>query len=93
MMTLETENPAHAGGVAGLQKSDRLGGDNQKREHSPNGGQSQGHWVQARALERQSIDCARQGLTQRGADRFLTLALASTYALAARDTALVGGFQ
>lgn len=54
---------------------------------------NQAPWGDARDLERRSIECARQGLGQRGADRFITLALASTYALAARDAALSGAFQ
>lgn len=45
----------------------------------------------AKDFERRSLECARLGLMQRGADRFATLALASTYALAARDAALNAG--
>ena len=93
MMIPKSANPAHAGGVAGLKKSDRLGGDNQKQDHSLNAASPQGHWIEARTLERVSIDRARDGLQMRGAERFIALALASTYALAARDAALVGGFQ
>lgn len=41
-------------------------------------------WHEARSFERQSHDLARAGLTMRGADRFNALALASTFASAAR---------
>lgn len=55
---------------------------------------AQAPWSVARAYERKSRDCIREALSLRGEDRFNALALGSTYALAARDAALmVGGAQ
>ena len=50
-------------------------------------------WDAARRFEQASNVRARDGLQMRGAERFLALALASTYALAARDAALSGVVQ
>lgn len=47
-------------------------------------------WTAARDMERCSILSAREALIMRGAERFQALALASTYAVAARDLALSG---
>lgn len=76
--------------VAGRSVVDCFAGNDKSSAIAP---LNQVRWAAARTAERQSIAYARQGLTQRGADRFLTLALASTYALAARDAALTGAVQ
>jgi hypothetical protein len=90
-MTPHNENPAAALGGTGLPQSViSFGGEDQCRQDSPSACKSQGPWDRAREMERRSLDCARLGLTQRGPDRFVSLALASTYALAARDAALSG---
>lgn len=47
-------------------------------------------WEVARDMERRSAICGRSALTMRGADRFNALALASTYAVAARDAVMIG---
>jgi len=86
-MIPEKKKPAALGG--GLSKGVLLGGS-EHREDSPKPSLSQ-PWTTARTFERQSIDCARRALTLRGADRFNALALASTYAVAARDAALIAG--
>lgn len=52
--------------------------------------ESQGQRALAREMEQRSLSLARDGLEMRGADRFNALALASTYAVAARDAALIG---
>ena len=51
---------------------------------------AESQWEAAREMERRSLGWGRSGLAMRGADRFVALALASTYAIAARDTALIG---
>lgn len=84
------ERAARAGATLSNSSAERMQMPHQATLTTPT---NQAQWMTARELERRSIDCARQGLTLRGADRFLTLALASTYALAARDTVLVGSFQ
>ena len=91
-MTPHNENPAAALGGTGLPQNVQLGGF-EHRQDSPDACESQGLWDRAREMERRSLDCARLGLMQRGPDRFATLALASTYALAARDAALSGAMQ
>ena len=47
-------------------------------------------WDASRLFEQASSVRARDGLQMRGAERFIALALASTYALAARDVAMSG---
>lgn len=48
-------------------------------------------WASARDLEIRSRAITRNALCLRGADRFNGLALAATFALAARQTAIIAG--
>lgn len=90
-MIPDSENPATLG-ATGLPNVVQLAGF-ERTEVSPEGLKSQvpGPWEEARAYERASASLARAALAQRGADRLLSLSLASSYALAARDLALCAG--
>lgn len=79
----DTKKPVEPAGLNGLSEVLRGGA----LLHSPNPApiQSQAQWEAAREFERQSQVRSRDALKQRGADRFVQIALASTYALAARD--------
>lgn len=87
-MNPQSRNPASASGT-GLPQSMQLG-EVQWTEVKPFGDQTQ-CWGTVRALEAQSVKRARAALAMRGADRFNALALASVYALAARDHAVMAG--
>ena len=87
---MHNENPAAALGGTGLPKIVQLGGF-ERTQVSPPAPEYQGDWVRVRDLERRSNECARNGLMQRGADRFVMLALASTYAKAALAAGCIAG--
>lgn len=72
-------------GHSGRSLSVQLGGIEQL-QHSP----AAAFWEDAREMERRSVASAREALIMRGSERFQALALASTYAFAARDLALTG---
>lgn len=83
------EKPADPVGTDGL--SSMVSRGSRHPETTANGPETQVPWAIARDLERRSNQCGRSALTMRGADRFHALALASTFALAARDAALSAG--
>lgn len=86
----DKKNPAAALGGTGLPQLVISFGGKDHKQGSPKASESQGAWACVREMERRSHSLTRDGLTMRGADRFIALALASTYAAAARDAALIG---
>lgn len=90
-MTHESRSPANGRALTGLHLNVGLARRQNSDEATPTGKKSQAGWTEARAFEQQSIARAREALTLRGPDRLLALSLASTFALAARDNALIAG--
>lgn len=89
-MTHESRSPANGRALTGLRTVVGFGGNRQSKV-IPTSTKPQAGWTEARAFEQQSIARAREALTLRGPDRLLALSLASTFALAARDNALIAG--